>query len=194
VHIGVDLDNTVLDASSSHLKYYNIASGLTLTPDDVDDFFLYRLYGWDRSKAGAIYREYGNQIHWESVPYPMAVGILQQLYEQHQISIITSRPMNFRDVTERWLVHYKIYYYRIVFTVNKFQECVSSNVDVLIDDGPHYAEQFVREGKPVVLYEQPYNVCIYGYSVYNHYGSSSLGSLFRLRGRVCNIRHICTGV
>lgn len=166
MHIGVDLDNTVLDATSSHLKYYNIASGLTLTPDDVDDFFLYRLYGWDRSKAGAIYCEYGHQIHWDSVPYPMAVGILQKLYEQHQISIITSRPMDFRDVTERWLVHYKICYHRIVFTENKFHECLSSNVDVLIDDGPHYAEQFAREGKPVVLYEQPYNVSVASNLIY----------------------------
>ncbi|GAA3406247.1 hypothetical protein GCM10020370_32520 [Paenibacillus hodogayensis] len=50
MHIGVDLDNTVLDATSSYLHYYNKASGLFLTPDDVNDFYLYRLYGWERTE------------------------------------------------------------------------------------------------------------------------------------------------
>ncbi|MBW7457200.1 hypothetical protein ACFOLF_23395 [Paenibacillus sepulcri] len=33
----------------------------------------------------------------------------------------------------------------------------TSRVDVLIDDGPHYAEEFALANKPVILYEQPYN-------------------------------------
>ena len=76
LHIGVDLDNTVLDATSSHLKYYNIASGLRIAPGDVHDFYLYRLYGWNKSEADAVYQKYGQQIHWESEPHPKAVDIL----------------------------------------------------------------------------------------------------------------------
>lgn len=166
MHIGIDLDNTVLDATSSHLKYYNIASGLSLTPDDVNDFYLYRLYGWSKLEMESVYRKYGHQIHWDSEPFPMSVDIIQELYGQHQVSIITSRPVHFREVTEQWLIHHKIYYHRIVFTENKLRECLSSNVDVLIDDGPHYAEEFSRVGKPVILFEQPYNVSVGVNSVY----------------------------
>ena len=32
MHIGVDLDNTILDATSTHLHYYNQVSGLSFTP------------------------------------------------------------------------------------------------------------------------------------------------------------------
>ncbi len=67
MHIGVDLDNTILDATSAHLQYYNTASGLSFTPEDVND------------------------IHWNSSPFPMAVEILQQLFNKHKISIITAR-------------------------------------------------------------------------------------------------------
>ncbi len=64
MHIGIDLDNTILDATIAHLHYYNQASGLSLTPDDVDDFYLYRLYGWDKAERerDAIYNKYRGMI------------------------------------------------------------------------------------------------------------------------------------
>ncbi|MFK7696649.1 5' nucleotidase, NT5C type [Paenibacillus sp. HJGM_3] len=42
-------------------------------------------------------------------------------------------------------------------TVTKLEACVEANVDVMIDDGPHYAEQFALADRPLILYEQPYN-------------------------------------
>ena len=166
MHIGVDLDNTILDATSAHLHYYNQVSGLSFTPDDVNDFYLYRLYGWDKAERDAIYNKYGHDIHWNSSPLPMAVEILQQLYNQHQISIITARPLLFRDVTMEWLKHHKINYHNITLVENKLQACIHSKVDVLIDDGPHYAEEFALANKPVILYEQPYNLSVANEFVY----------------------------
>lgn len=157
MHIAVDLDNTVLDATSAHLHYYNMASGLSFTPDDVDDFFIYRLYGWDQAERESIYHTYGHDIHWNSSPLPMAVEILQQLFNQHQLSIITARPLLFREVTIDWLKFHNINYHNISLIENKLQQCIDSKVDVLIDDGPHYAEEFALVNKPVILYEQPYN-------------------------------------
>lgn len=166
MHIGIDLDNTILDATSAHLHYYNQVSGLSFTPDDVNDFYLYRLYGWNKAERDAIYTKYGHDIHWNSSPLPMAVEILQQLFSQHQISIITARPILFRDVSIEWLQHHKINYHNIKLVENKLQECIYSKVDVLIDDGPHYAEEFPLVNKPVILYEQPYNMSITNDLVY----------------------------
>lgn len=166
MHIGIDLDNTILDATSAHLHYYNKVSGLSFTPDDVNDFYLYRLYGWNKTERDAIYNKYGHDIHWNSSPLPMAVEILQQLFNQHQISIITARPILFRDVSIAWLQHHKINYHNIKLVENKLQECIYSKVDVLIDDGPHYAVEFSLVNKPVILYEQPYNMSITNDLVY----------------------------
>lgn len=160
MHIGVDLDNTILDATSAHLRYYNLASGLSFTPDDVNDFYLYRLYGWNKEEAESVYREYGHDIHWSSLPLRGAVEMLGALSQLHQISIITARPVHFRDVTVDWLKHYEIPYSRIVFTEDKLQECINSQVDVLIDDGPHYAMQFANQNRLVILMEQPYNLSV----------------------------------
>ncbi|UVI33081.1 5' nucleotidase, NT5C type [Paenibacillus spongiae] len=160
MHIGVDLDNTILDATTSHLRYYNLASGLSFTPEDVNDFYIYRLYGWDHAEREAVYTKYGHDIHWNSSPLPMAVEIMQYLYDRHQLSIITARPMLFREVTVEWLKRYKINYHNLTLIENKLQACITSNVDVLIDDGPHYAEEFALLNKPVILYEQPYNLSV----------------------------------
>lgn len=160
LHIGVDLDNTILDATSTHLQYYNLASGQSFTPADVNDFYLYRLYGWKETERDAVYTKYGHDIHWNSAPLPLAAEILHELFARHRITIITARPPLFRQVTVDWLEHYKIRYHHIVLTENKLRECTRLGVDVLIDDGPHYAEEFARAGKPVILYEQPYNLSI----------------------------------
>ncbi|XEC93811.1 hypothetical protein AB6A23_21035 [Paenibacillus tarimensis] len=166
MHIGVDLDNTILDATSAHLKYYNAASGFSFTPKDVNDFYIYRLYGWDKATRDAVYTKHGREIHWNSLPYPMAQEILQELANQHRVSIITARPLLFRNITLEWLKHYNIAYDNITFTENKLQECLISKVDLLIDDGPHYAEEFALANKPVILYEQPYNLSVTNELVY----------------------------
>ncbi|WP_409340643.1 5' nucleotidase, NT5C type [Paenibacillus sp. MBLB4367] len=166
MHIGVDVDNTILDATSAHLHYYNKASGLSFTPDDVDDFYLYRLYGWDKAEREAVYHRYGHDIHWNSSPFPMAVEILRQLFHEHQLSIITARPLLFRDVTMEWLKRHQIHYHNLTFTENKLQVCMDAKIDVLIDDGPHYAEEFALVKKPVILYEQPYNLSVTNDFVY----------------------------
>ncbi|UKS29274.1 hypothetical protein LOZ80_10185 [Paenibacillus sp. HWE-109] len=160
MHIGIDLDNTILDATSAHLKYYNIASGQSFTAEDVNDFYIYRLYGWNRAEREAIYHQYGHDIHWHSSPFPLAVDMIQQLFQHHQISIITARPELFRKVTLDWLKHHNINYHQIALVENKLQQCISAKVDVLIDDGPHYAEEFARSNKSVILYEQPYNLSV----------------------------------
>lgn len=166
MHIGIDLDNTILDATSAHLHYYNMESGLSFMADDVNDFYLYRLYGWNQEEIDAVYTRYGHDIHWNSSPLPMAVEILQQLYSRHQLSIITARPQYFRDVTIEWLALHNINYHQIAFVENKLEVCMNSKVDVLIDDGPHYAEEFALANRPVILYEQPYNLSVTNERVY----------------------------
>lgn len=166
LHIALDLDNTILDATTSHLKCYNEISGMSLTNDDATDFYLYRLYGWDHEKRDKVYSQYGHEIHLNSIPYSKAVETIQRLFNKHQISIITARPLMFKDVSIKWLNDHNIPYHNITFTENKLQKCEDSKVDVLIDDGPHYALQFSKKQKPVILFQQPYNLSVTNRFVY----------------------------
>jgi hypothetical protein len=157
LRIGVDLDNTILDATSSHLHYYNLASGLSLTADDVNDFYIYRLYGWSPEERDKVFRQYGHDIHWNSLPYPLAIESIGEITQNHHVTFITARPEKFRTVTIDWLERYKFKYHDITFTENKLQACIDLKIDVLIDDAPHYAEEFTHQNIRVILYDQPYN-------------------------------------
>nr|WP_246627957.1 hypothetical protein [Paenibacillus oenotherae] len=160
MHIGIDLDNTVLDATTAHLTCYNKVSGLSLTAEDVSDFYIYRMYGWDQAERNQIYHRHGHDIHSSSVPYPLAPETIRNLYSKHQITIMTARPAMFRDVTVKWLDAYGIPYHNIVFTENKRLECEAASVDVLIDDAPHYANEFALLNRPYFLFHQPYNTTV----------------------------------
>jgi len=166
LHIGIDLDNTILDATASHLHYYNQATGLSFTAEDVDDFYIYRLYGWSRAERDEIYHRHGHDIHWHSSPFPSAIEVLGELAAQHRLSIITARPPLFREVTVRWLEHHGVHYHHITFTENKLEICLNTEVDVLIDDAPHYAREFAERNLPVILFDQPYNRAVSHERVY----------------------------
>lgn len=151
------MDNTILDATASHLHYFNLASGLSKKPEDVHDFYMYRLYGWSWEERDAVFQKYGEDIFWNSSPYPDAIEVLAHLYDQHTISFITARTEPFRGITLKWLDHHKINYHHIVLVENKLEACQKLEVDLLIDDAPHYAEEFAASSKPYLLYDQPYN-------------------------------------
>lgn len=166
MHIAIDLDNTLLDATIAHLSIYNRVSGQTKTAADVDDFHIWRLYGWTRKEAWDVYQRHGHEIHAQSEPMPGAVTVMQEWSGHHQISIITARP-TFHDVTRAWLQRYSVPYHTLVFAEDKYAHCVAHGVDVLVDDGPHYADEFAQHGRPVVLLDQPYNRHITGTFIYH---------------------------
>lgn len=157
IKLVIDLDNTLLDATTPHIKYYNQASGQNYTKEDVNDFYIYRLYNWNREEREKIYNQYGYAIHWESTPYPQSIETVNQLFNQHRITIMTARPEHFREVTVKWLEHYGAKYHEIIFTESKYSEFRNIGADVLVDDAPHYAIEFSQKGTPVILFNQPYN-------------------------------------
>jgi uncharacterized protein len=118
---------------------------------------MYRLYGWSWEERDEVFQKYGIDIHWNSDPYPDVVDVLAYLYRNHTLSFITARPEFCRDITLKWLDHYQINYHHISFVENKLDECQKLGVDILIDDAPHYAEEFAASSKPYILYDQPYN-------------------------------------
>src|SRR5690606_37689066 len=139
------------------LRYYNLASGASFTPEDVNDFYMYKLYGWTPEEREAVFQRYGHHIFDDAEPYPLAVEMLQLLSRQYRISFVTARPEPFRGVTAGWLKRFGIVCNALVLTGDKLQACEDLQIDVLIDDAPHYAAEFAARCKPYILYDQPYN-------------------------------------
>ena len=166
MHIGVDLDNTLLDATTAYLSIYNRVSGLARTVGDLEKAHLWSLYGWTYEQYAEMYARHGDEIHRSSLPRLGALEVVHDWYRKWQVTIITARPAQFQDVTMAWLKKFEVPYHRIVFQVDKLAYCKAHDVDVLIDDGPHHAEQFALERWPFILMDQPYNQYVMGPFIY----------------------------
>lgn len=83
----------------------------------------------------------------------------------YRIYLMTSRPFNSRDVTNRWLKYYNLYYDELIFTKNKAEaiqvlndprRLEPANIVTLIDDLPANFENLPR-GVVGLSWEQPWN-------------------------------------
>ncbi len=153
----MDLDNTLLNTTSACIACFDELTGITLTSADGDHYRYYEFYGWDEEMYEYVYRRHGHKIHWSSLPYPNAVAVVNQLSKKYRLTIMTARPDVFSRVTYDWLRHHRIEFNDLVFERDKFATCQTLNVDVLIDDAPHYAQEFSEKGKHFVIMDQPYN-------------------------------------
>ncbi len=156
-HIAIDLDNTLLDTSKACITQFNKLTGIDLFPTDENYYRYYEFYGWNEEMYEVAYKQMGNEIHWESDPYPYAVEVVKHLFQRYQLTILTARPDLFYDVTLKWLQLHDIPFHDIMFEREKFRICESHNIDLLIDDAPHYAEEFSSKGRKFMIMDQPYN-------------------------------------
>ncbi len=156
-HIAIDLDNTLLNTSKASISQFNKLTGIDLFPTDENHYRYYEFYGWNEEMYEVAYEQIGNEIHWQSDPYPYAVEVVKKLFRTYQLTILTARPDLFYDVTLKWLQFHDIPFHDIVFEREKFRICESLNIDMLIDDAPHYAMEFSSKGKRFMIMDQPYN-------------------------------------
>ncbi len=157
MRIAIDLDNTLLNTSHTCIALFNRLTGIDLAPEDEKHYRYYEFYGWSEEMYEVMYERHGHDIHWDTAPYPNAVEIVKELYSNYELTIMTARPELFSDVTCKSLQHHNIPFHEIRFTRDKYNLCQAMNIDILIDDAPHYAVEFSSKGKSFIIMDQPYN-------------------------------------
>lgn len=163
IHIVIDIDNTILDGTTTHLKYCNLVTGKDIKKEDVEQFHIYHYYNWTMEDFERVYEQYGEKMHEESLPLPYAIETIQELKNIHRITFMTARPEKYRQITEEWLEKYKVPYDQLIMTEGKLNRFIEERGDVLIDDSPHYAQQFEDRQLPMIIMDYPYNSTISGH-------------------------------
>jgi uncharacterized HAD superfamily protein len=156
-HLAIDLDNTLLNTSAACITVFDRIMGINLTQDDQCHYRFYEFYGWTEEMYECVYDQYGDHIHLYTDPYPDAIEIIRKLYDRHQVTIMTARPEMYYAVTVESLRRLGIPFHELIFASDKFATCEKLQVDMLIDDAPHYALEFSTKGKQFMIMDQPYN-------------------------------------
>jgi len=84
-------------------------------------------------------------------------GLKELRHRGHELVIVTNRPSNEDTVrwSKEWLDENSLPYDEFHSTADTGKTSV--DIDVLIDDHDHNVLEFLRDGRPAVLFDQPWN-------------------------------------
>ena len=167
MNIGIDLDEVVVDFINPFIDYFNKRFGTTFEVEDMHSYNLWECgMGGNREEAIRFVREFYESDNFEKIPFwSGARETINYLRRNHKIYIITSRPEEFREKTDRFLaenfsgngfsVLYSGDFHRQGRT--KAEICRDYGIDVHLDDNLKYALECAREVRKVFLFDKPWN-------------------------------------
>lgn len=150
--IAVDIDGVLADQVTVVLKRLNVKYNLSLTKNDISE--------WDYKIADTnikIEIEKALQEKEYVLSLPVIQGAkegMDYLYQNHYVTIATSRPKETESETKEWISLY-FGYHDFCNTRGASKNCVQS--DVLIDDHIPNIEDFAKTRGFGLLFSQPWN-------------------------------------
>lgn len=157
--IALDVDGVLADVMQAWLRMTNPGRLGPLSKSDMT--------GWDFwSRYGVKKRDFYAQLdacwdEWDSLPAtePDLAGATEALSRIGTVDIVTARSPATNRHVRMWLKHHNVSYRRYVHVPAGHMKA-DLDYDVFIDDSPINAEAFLRNGKRVVLYTQPWNAAV----------------------------------
>lgn len=166
--IGIDIDNTISYTTETIMHYAGVFGrqhGLNTLPD-LSEYYLEEALGWSSTAVEEFFEVYLEDIYREVQPKEKAGKIIQQLQQEHQILIITSRNRQspyIEKATREWLQRNEIKYDKLILNAtsnmyyfSKLSVCRQHGVEVMIEDH-HDLAQELSPFIPVILFDYPYN-------------------------------------
>ncbi|MBN1175034.1 hypothetical protein JXA48_00150 [Candidatus Woesearchaeota archaeon] len=154
--INVDVDSSLRDTPQAICDVYKqyFDSNSLLTPDDITSYDLKETFPLIHSVSN-FFNTYAIDLFLKAKPYPGASKLLQQLYQNHFVYLVTDQPEGKEKLTELWARANGIPYYEIHCTPHK--ELLEA--DVIIDDKPSTINNYkkVFPNATTILIKQRYN-------------------------------------
>jgi 5'(3')-deoxyribonucleotidase len=147
--VALDFDNVLADTMNAWLNIFNKRYSREIKKSDIIKWKFWPLLKIRRKTAYQIFNLVWE--NWEELP-PIEENIasrVEKLSATSRVDIVTSA----RGDVKQWLKFQGIKYNELIYTKQK------SNLkyDFFIDDSPDEALDLGREGKPCLLYDQPWN-------------------------------------
>ena len=166
--IGIDLDEVLGEFFPAYLMFYNKKYAANLCKED---FIRWDFLGICQiSKEESIVRlsEFAKSGGLEKIlPRPGAQAMVARLEKNHELHVITSRPLDVSCQTIQWVGKHFPWLFRDIHFCSKnggaihFRSkssvCQAIGATLLLDDHPDHADTCVADNIPVYLFDQPWN-------------------------------------
>jgi uncharacterized HAD superfamily protein len=173
----VDIDDSLFDFISEYIAFNNLKYKTNLKKEDFKSYRFNEFRGGTMQEAVNSVKEFCYGPFFEKVqPFPNAIEVIKQLKEKNELFIVTSRPIEMKELTFKQISRYfPNTFYDIIFSSNhytgaknngetKAEICKKIGASLLIDDSLVYAKQCIENGIEVMLLDSPWNQngCIQG--------------------------------
>ena len=152
VMICFDLDGVLADFQKAFIEYINQELGTDYkTIDMIDKKPEYHKYYMQFVYSGGFATLPLTRQHYENALFAV-------LQDGNEVCYITSRPIEARNDTIKWLAAHGLPIGHLVFTNDKASAALRLNVDVMIEDNSDNILSLMNHGVPCILISRPYNL------------------------------------
>lgn len=153
--IAIDIDGVVCDFTNSALEVIREVYGISIRLNQIIYHNLEFVLGLSKQEVEKIIvRVLNNPSNVN--PVSDCKPILQKLIDDgHHITLLTSRRLVMRHVTQVWLDMYKIPHHELVFMTDYREYPV--RFDIMLDDFPAKLIDIENNVEELVLFTQPWN-------------------------------------
>lgn len=164
--IGIDLDEVTVDFLNNLLIFYNKKTGRSLSKKDFHSYNFWEVWGGTREEAIQIVEEFHSSDNFENIsPIDSSIHSIADLAKKHEILIITSRPVVWKEKTKSWVKKHLTNISLEIIHSGDFHEqgktkaaiCKEKEINLIIEDNGKYALECAESGIPVILFDQPWN-------------------------------------
>jgi len=170
MRIGIDIDDVISSFSNAMLKEY-LKHDKTLRNTGIinenANYIRKEMFDWNKEEEERFYKENIERIAINLKPIRNAKIYIDKLKQDgNEIYIITGRDngeyTNPKEMTEKWLEKYHIYYDKLIFTNaynknEKAEECIKNKIDIMIDDNVETLKNIKQVGVKVLLMNKRFN-------------------------------------
>ncbi len=169
MRIAVDLDDVLCDLRPPLLHWYNQRMNTKWTYDDFTKFNLSASFGITPEEEFQSLLDFHEEFNHTDLPVMQgSVAAIARLAEHHELYVVTSRPIEWKQVTEDWVeanfpgrfkeIHLaNPYAFKSSAPISKGQVCKELGCKVLIDDDAKHLEQLTSNGIDMIIMTKPWN-------------------------------------
>lgn len=154
MRIGIDIDGVVANFVAALVPLVKNRYGLALRERDIYVHDLDLVLGVMQYEVMDLVRQ---AIKCDLEPYPGAILGLRRLRRQHEVTLVTSRPVDMMDVTKAWLSRRGIPHDDLLHFGEGSKHHNELGFHVFVDD--HLRETFGFVGKVpcIIIFDRPWN-------------------------------------
>lgn len=166
--IGVDCDEVLAELMKDLNEYYNNIYGTNFKFEDYNTYKVEEIWNVTREKSMEIINSFLDSEYCHKIEtVPGSKETIFDLFDKHELIIITSRPIHVKERTLKWLNHhfpnaFSGFHFTDDWPKHKLGTrkaiiCKQLGVDWMIEDSLEKSIKCAGNGTRVLLFNRPWN-------------------------------------